>query len=106
MITTQGGKPGQNIQLVKTVLSQPGGKPAQSTIVLAQPRAQTGMATATAEHVSMSDTSRDMSCSSSICHKNTHYTRVTKPKDTKHQTRFTAWSLQRKVSKLCPRLVC
>ena len=43
-ISTQGGKPGQNIQLVKTVISQPGGKPGQTTILFAQPSAQSGTA--------------------------------------------------------------
>ena len=36
-----GGKPGGNIQVVKTMLSQAsGGKPGQTTIVLAQPGGQ------------------------------------------------------------------
>ena len=39
IMAAPGGKP-QNIQLVKTMLSQPGGKPGQTTILLAQPGGQ------------------------------------------------------------------
>ena len=41
LITSQAGRAGQNIQVVKTVLSQANpGKPAQTTFVLAQPGGQ------------------------------------------------------------------
>ena len=47
LITTGGIKGLQNIQLVKTVISQPGGKPGQTTILLAQPSSQAAVSVTT-----------------------------------------------------------